>query len=93
MSANARTLRRHSRARRLATLLATVVELEAKATDDCLELLDLLMVTELLGKAERESVKEKARRHPRLARASAKLATAVEVLLGRRQRRWRGARA
>jgi len=35
------------------------VTLEAKATDDCLELLDLLMVTELLGKAERESVKEK----------------------------------
>jgi hypothetical protein len=65
----------------LATLLATVVALEAKATDDCLELLDLLMVTELLGTAERESVKEKARQHPRLARASAKLATAVEVLL------------
>ena len=65
----------------MATLLATVVALEAKATDDCLELLDLLMVTELLGKAERESVKEKARQHPRLARASAKLATAVEVLL------------
>jgi hypothetical protein len=39
------------------------------------------MVTELLGKAERESVKEKARQHPRLARASAKLATAIEVLL------------
>ena len=81
MTANARTLRRHPRSRRLATLLATVVALQAKATDDCLELLDLLMVTELLGKAERESVKEKARQHPRLARASAKLATAVEVLL------------
>ena len=49
MTANARTLRRHPRSRRLATLLATVVALEAKATDDCLELLDLLMVTELLG--------------------------------------------
>jgi Domain of unknown function (DUF4158) len=81
MAANARALRRHPRSRRLATLLATVVFLEAKATDDCLELLDLLMVTELLGKAERESVKEKARQHPRLARASAKLAAAVEVLL------------
>ena len=57
------------------------MHLEARATDDCLELLDLLMVTELLGKTERESVKEKARQHPRLARASAKLATAVEVLL------------
>jgi hypothetical protein len=81
MTANARALRRHPRSRRLATLLATVVHLEARATDDCLELLDLLMVTELLGKAECESVKEKARQHPRLARASAKLATAVEVLL------------
>jgi hypothetical protein len=78
---NARALRRHPRSRRLATLLATVVFLEANATDDCLELLDLLMATELLGKAERESVKEKARQHPRLARASAKLATAVEVLM------------
>jgi hypothetical protein len=81
MAVNARALRRHPRSRRLATLLATVVHLEARATDDCLELLDLLMATELLGKAERESVKEKARQHPRLARASAKLATAVEVLL------------
>ncbi|MGB0094276.1 MAG: Tn3 family transposase [Solirubrobacteraceae bacterium] len=79
MAVNARALRRHPRSRRLATLLATVVHLEARATDDCLELLDLLMATELLGKAERESVKEKARQHPRLARASAKLATAVEV--------------
>jgi hypothetical protein len=81
MTVNARALRRHPRSRRLATLLATVVFLEASAADDCLELLDLLMATELLGKAERESVKEKARQHPRLARASAKLATAVEVLL------------
>jgi len=81
MAVNAQALRRHPRSRRLATLLATVVFLEARATDDCLELLDLLMVTELLGKAERESLKEKARQHPRLARASAKLATAVEVLL------------
>ena len=81
MTVNARALRRHPRSRRLATVLATVVFLEAKAIDDCLELLDLLMTTELLGKAERESVKEKARQHPRLARASAKLATAVEVLM------------
>jgi hypothetical protein len=81
MAVNARALRRHPRSRRLATLLATVVFLEARATDDCLELLDLLMATEVLGKAERESGKEKARQHPRLARASAKLATAVEVLM------------
>ncbi|MGH9123882.1 MAG: Tn3 family transposase [Acidimicrobiales bacterium] len=81
MAAKAPQLRRHPTSRRLATLAATVVYLEAKSIDDCLELFDLLMVTELVGKAERESKKEKVRQHPRLARASAKLAAAVEVLL------------
>ncbi len=50
MAAKARQLRRHPPSRRLATLLATAVYLEARSIDDCLELLDLLMVTELLGK-------------------------------------------
>jgi len=81
MAAKARQLRRHPPSRRLATLLATAVYLEARSIDDCLELLDLLMVTELLGKAERASKDEKVRQHPRLARASAKLAAAVDVLL------------
>jgi len=81
MAGKAPQLRRHPDARRLATLLATVVYLEAKSVDDALELLDLLMVTELVGKAEREADKEALRRHPRLASASAKLALAVEVLL------------
>ncbi len=81
MAGTAAQLRRHPDARKLATLLATVVYLEAKSVDDALELLDLLMVTELLGKAEREADRETVRRHPRLARASAKLAAAVEVLL------------
>lgn len=58
-----------------------MVYLEAKSVDDALELLDLLMMTELLGKAEREADRETVRRHPRLARASAKLAAAVEILL------------
>ena len=39
------------------------------------------MTTELLGKAERETNKQRVREHPRLARASAKLAIAVEKLL------------
>jgi TnpA family transposase len=39
------------------------------------------MTTELLGKAERATNKQRAREHPRLARASAKLAIAVEKLL------------
>ena len=77
MTASATQIRRHPPPRRLATLLLTVVHLESKAIDDALELLDLLMATELLGKAERDSDKDKVRRHPRLARASAKLAVAV----------------
>ncbi len=81
MAAKAAQLRRHPAPRKLATLLATVVHLEAKAVDDCLELLDLLMVTELLGKAEREANSERLRQHPRLARASATLAQAMRVVL------------
>ena len=80
MSARAQALRRHGTERRLATLLAAVAYLEARSVDDCLELLDLLMVTELLGKAEAAVDKERARRHPGLARHSARLAAAVEVL-------------
>ncbi len=38
------------------------------------------MSAELLGRAQREADKENARRHPRLARASARLAVAVEAL-------------
>ena len=81
MTARAQALRRHGDERRLATLVATVAYLEARSVDDCLELLDLLMVTELLGKAGAAADKERARRHPALARHSARLAAAVEVLL------------
>jgi TnpA family transposase len=79
MAGSAQQLRRHPDSRKVATLLATVVHL--KAIDDALELLDLLMVTELVGKAQREADKQKVRRHPRLARASAKLAVAIRILL------------
>jgi TnpA family transposase len=81
MAAKAPRLRRHPPARRVATLLATVVHLQAASIDDCLELFDLLMVTELLAKAERETDKQRAREHPKLARASVKLAAAVRMLL------------
>ena len=79
MSADAGLIRRHPDGRRLATLLATARHLEAKSVDDALELLDLLMTAELLNKAQTASGKEKARKHPRLARASARLAVAVGV--------------
>ena len=80
MTADAWLLRRHPDDRRLATLLATARYLEAKSVDDALELLDLLMSAELLNKAQREADRDKARNHPRLARASARLAVAVEAL-------------
>jgi hypothetical protein len=80
MSAKASQMRRHPDARRLATLMATVRYLEAKSVDDTLELLDLLMSAELLRKAQTAADKEKVRKHPRLSKASAKLAVAVEAL-------------
>ena len=81
MSGKATALRRHPHSRKLATLLATVVYLEAKATDDTLEMLDVLLTTELLARAERESKAEKLRRYPRLSKDAAKCAAAVEVML------------
>jgi TnpA family transposase len=80
MRADASQIRRHPDGRRLATLLATVRFLEAKSVDDTLELLDLLMATELLNKAQTAANKEKVRAHPKLAKASARLAVAVEAL-------------
>ncbi len=80
MAGKATALERHPAPRKIATLLATVVHLEASATDDALDLLDLLMSTELLGKAKREANKATVRRHPQLARASSQLAAAVDVL-------------
>ncbi|MEU6651974.1 Tn3 family transposase [Streptomyces sp. NPDC046900] len=73
-------LRRHGDSRRLATLLATTVYLTARAVDDALDLLEVLIATKLLAKAERETVKEKMKTLPRVERASAKLATACQVV-------------
>jgi TnpA family transposase len=80
MAARAQALRRLGDERRMATLVATVAYLEGRAVDDCLELLDLLMTTDLLSKAEKAAEDEQKRRHPSLVRHSARLAAAVEVL-------------
>jgi len=48
--------------------------------DDALDLLDLLMATKLLARAERESIKDTLRRLPRFTAASAKLAAAIQIL-------------
>jgi len=81
MTGKAPALRRHPYSRRLATLLAAVVYLQAKATDDALELFDVLMTNDLLGRAQRASNEERARRYPRVSKDAGKLAAAVGVLL------------
>ncbi|WSR11608.1 hypothetical protein OG265_36555 (plasmid) [Streptomyces sp. NBC_01208] len=48
MDGKASLLRRHSDARRLATLLATAAHLTTRALDDALDLLDVLVGTGLL---------------------------------------------
>jgi hypothetical protein len=81
MAGKATLLRRHPRNRKLATLLATIVHLQARATDDALELLDFLMTHELLAKAHRQSREETVRRYPEVSRDAGKLAAAMAVLL------------
>ncbi len=81
IAASAAQLKKHPPARRYATLLATAARLGTKSIDDALDLLDLLMVTELAGKAHRQADKATIRRWPRFAKASSRLAVAVEMLL------------
>ncbi|HYR64446.1 MAG TPA: DUF4158 domain-containing protein, partial [Actinomycetota bacterium] len=81
MAGKATLLRRHPWARKLATLVATVVHLQAKATDDALELLDVLMTTDLLAHAHRVSREERLHRYPQVSRDAGRLAAAVRVLL------------
>ena len=81
MAARAGQLKKHPSARRHAILLAAITRLAAKTIDDALDLLDLLMVTELAGKAHRQAEKATVRRWPRFAKASSRLAVAVRMLL------------
>ncbi|GAA5771421.1 DUF4158 domain-containing protein [Streptosporangium roseum] len=81
MGTDVAQLKRHGAERRMATLVATVAQLEASATDDALELLELLWATELVGKARTAADKETIKKHPRPAKASAMLAVVGQVLL------------
>ncbi|MDT8913481.1 Tn3 family transposase [Amycolatopsis sp. PS_44_ISF1] len=81
MEGKATLLRRHPEGRRLATLLATVVYLQTRAVDDALDLLDVLITSKLLARAERESAKQKVKTWPKLGKASIRLAAVVGVLL------------
>ncbi|MER5323157.1 hypothetical protein [Streptosporangium roseum] len=84
MGTDVAQLKRHGAERRMATLVATVAQLEASATDDALELLELLWATEPAGKARTAANKETIKKHPRLAKASAMLAVVAQVLLAAR---------
>ncbi|WP_410477636.1 DUF4158 domain-containing protein [Nostoc sphaeroides] len=67
-------------AKRVATLLAFTHELEYTATDDVIDLLDLL-IRGLLAKSKREGEKERLRTLKDLDAAALRLAEAVEVIL------------
>jgi len=64
-------LKRHGDSRRLATLPATAAHLTTRAVDDALDLLEVLIATRLLARAERETVKEKIKTLPKVERAGA----------------------
>ena len=81
MVAYAPQVRRHPISRWVATLACTLTYLEAKAVDDALELLDLLMANDLLAKAERGTESQRARQFTKLARASGLLARAWGAFL------------
>ena len=58
-----------------------LTDLARQASDDTLELLDLLMTTELLGKAHMAADKEKVRKHPALAKVTSRLLVAAGALV------------
>jgi TnpA family transposase len=82
MAAPVGALREMMLARRTATLLATLRRLEAQAADEALDLFELLYATKVDAKAERSSAKDRLAALPRLARAAARLAAGVRVLMG-----------
>ena len=70
--------------RRVATLVATVRQLERSSVDDALLLFDLLMSTKLLSGATRKSNKEKLKTFPKLKTAAARMAAAWSIVLAER---------
>ena len=80
LAAKAPKLARHPHQRKIATLLATVRWLEVTATDDALELFDVLMSNELIGRAAKTADKQTLRRYAGTARDAQVLKTVVQVL-------------
>jgi TnpA family transposase len=82
LGAKAQTLRRLAEPRRMATLTATMLALEADAIDDALDLFDMLIASKVLGASRRATMAEKLSRLPELERASRMLARVGAKLLG-----------
>ncbi|MFI6449755.1 hypothetical protein [Kitasatospora sp. NPDC050543] len=81
LGSKAPTLRDLEETRKTATMLATVRHLETASVDDALDLLDVLMGSRLLARAERIGREEKLKSLPELKTAAGRVAKAVEVLL------------
>jgi hypothetical protein len=81
MSSKAVMLRRLPEARRTATVLATVRELQATAVDDAMDLFTVLMATKLIAPAARAAVKDRLRTLPALEQASVTLDAAARAWL------------
>ncbi len=69
LAAKAPTLRDLAADRQGATLLATVRHLETASVDDALDVLDVLISSKLLARAERAGKAEQLRTFPKLRRA------------------------
>ncbi|MBA9005696.1 hypothetical protein HNR21_004578 [Actinomadura cellulosilytica] len=82
MASKAPTLRDLEDRRQTATLLATVRHLETSSIDDALDVLDLLVTSNLLARAEREGKAEQLRTLPKLRSAARQVASAMEVVMG-----------
>ncbi|WP_155342708.1 hypothetical protein [Acrocarpospora pleiomorpha] len=81
LAAKAPTLRDLAEPRKGATLLATVRHLETSSVDDALDVLDLLITSHLLARAERAGKAEQLRTFPKLRKAARTMASAMEVLM------------
>jgi hypothetical protein len=88
MRANTTHLRRlRPRVKQVATLATATVELEARATDDALELFDLIMTSELLAKSDRQWARMISERRSGWMHRKAEEESALALGADRRQRR------
>lgn len=82
LGSKASTIRGLSPARKTATLVSMVRVLTQQATDDALDVFDVLVRENLIRRAERDSAKIRLQSLPRLSRASITVATGLKTVLG-----------